>query len=296
MNSQESNSFLVADDLQQPKAQQRPQLPFGGGFIQSSSSAVLQYLSLNAIGSGADLVPSTSTQAETEKTISNLRHTEATPWQKQKTGFAFSNADDQTLPCAKTPLPHAPLFRNNILLSNKICSDLKLTSILNTLSSDSASQSSLPLAKDIPDGHLTIISGKNVGELIALYAARALSRWDLMFLIGERAKMMEANKLACYYLPGECMSMADWGISKMWDGVLQWTKPEDDRGTESEIQLLYQYMQVIGDPCKNMPMANAFNLAQMDLIVEVLSPVTNQICFQKTQLPSIAELPGKVLP
>jgi monodictyphenone polyketide synthase len=146
-----------------------------------------------------------------------------------------------------------------------------------------------------------VVIGHSLGEYAALYVAGVLSAADAIFLVGYRARLLEAKcqagshkMLAVRASLSQVQSNAN---GKLFE-VACINGPQDTvlSGTVDEIDALAKELEAAGFKCFHLDVAFAFHSAQTDPILDELEEIAQRgVLFQPLRLPVISPLLGKVI-
>ncbi|KAI0121114.1 putative polyketide synthase [Xylariales sp. AK1849] len=146
-----------------------------------------------------------------------------------------------------------------------------------------------------------VVVGHSLGEYAALHVAGVLSAADAIFLVGQRAKMLEKNcQIGSHKMLAVRASLGD--IIAKTNGkpfeVACINGPKDTvlSGTSDEVDALVEELQDnAGLRCVVLDVAFAFHSSQTDPILDGLEEVARGALFQPPSLPIISPLLGKVI-
>ncbi|KAK2594652.1 hypothetical protein QQS21_007628 [Conoideocrella luteorostrata] len=147
----------------------------------------------------------------------------------------------------------------------------------------------------------SVVIGHSLGEYAALHVAGVLSAADAIFLVGQRATLLErecqANSHKMLAVRASLDEITSKANSKKFD-IACLNGPQDTvlSGTETEIENLAEELNAGGYKCFPLDVAFAFHSAQTDAILDELEETTRiGALFQPPQLPIVSPLLGKVI-
>ena len=146
----------------------------------------------------------------------------------------------------------------------------------------------------------SIVIGHSIGEVSALYAAKVLSASDAVFLVGQRARLLERLTEAGAY--GMMAVRASTETLKKIAGsngceVACINGPEDTV-LAGRTEALYSAAERLrGDGHKTLPLdlSHGYHSEQMDSIAEEYESVAQGVVFHKPRLPVISPLLSRVI-
>jgi monodictyphenone polyketide synthase len=145
------------------------------------------------------------------------------------------------------------------------------------------------------------VVGHSLGEYAALHVAGVLSAADALFLVGERARMLEREcKAGSHKMLAVRASLAE--IEAAAGGrpfeVACLNGPKDTvlGGTVEELEVLAGVLEAAGFRCFHLDVAFAFHSAQTDPVLEELEETARKgVVFLPPSLPVISPLLGRVV-
>ncbi|KAG8531293.1 Type I Iterative PKS [Bacidia gigantensis] len=148
----------------------------------------------------------------------------------------------------------------------------------------------------IPD----LVIGHSIGEYSALCVAGVLSVSDTIYLVGQRAKLMEtkcaADASAMLAINGPVESISDI-ITEEACEISCLNAPDMTilGGTKNILEKTKIKMQSAGMRTKFLPVSHAFHTSHMDPILGDLEKIANRIPFSAPQVPVASTLKGKIV-
>lgn len=148
-----------------------------------------------------------------------------------------------------------------------------------------------------------VVVGHSLGEYAALHVAGVLSAADVIFLVGQRARMLErdcqvgSHKMLAVRAPLAQVQESAQAKGKPFE-VACVNGPQDTvlSGTTREMDELAEELQQAGFKCFHLDVAFAFHSAQTDPILDEFEEVAKKgVLFQPPSLPIISPLLGKVI-
>lgn len=145
------------------------------------------------------------------------------------------------------------------------------------------------------------VVGHSLGEYAALHVAGVLSATDAIFLVGQRARLLEKKcQVGSHKMLAVRASLDE--VHAKSNGkpfeVACINGPKDTvlSGTVSEIEALATELEAAGHKCFHLDVAFAFHSAQTDPILDELEEIARSgVLFQPPSLPIISPLLGKVI-
>ncbi|KAF2997726.1 putative PKS-like protein biosynthetic cluster [Neopestalotiopsis sp. 37M] len=146
-----------------------------------------------------------------------------------------------------------------------------------------------------------VVVGHSLGEYAALYVAGVLSASDAMYLVGQRARLLEERVQAgSHKMMAVRASLAD--IQKIAAGmpyeVACINGPRDTvlSGLSKDLDALIEPLQKAGFKCYSLDVAYAFHSSQTDPILEEFGELAETgAIFHAPKLPVLSPLLGKVI-
>ena len=146
-----------------------------------------------------------------------------------------------------------------------------------------------------------IVIGHSLGEYAALHVAGVLSANDTIFLVGQRAMMLEQKcKIGSHKMVAVRASLAK--IQKSAGGksfeIACINGPKDTvlSGPVADMDAIIPLLEADGCKCFSLDVAFAFHSAQIDPILEDFEAIANSgVLFQAPHLPVISPLLSKVI-
>lgn len=146
-----------------------------------------------------------------------------------------------------------------------------------------------------------VVIGHSLGEYAALHIADVLSAIDTIFLVGQRARMLEKNCQAGSHkmlaVRASLEEVREKASGKPFE-VACINGPKDTvlGGTVDEMNALAESLQAAGLKCFHLDVAFAFHSAQTDPILDEFEQTARTgALFQAPSLPIISPLLGKVV-
>lgn len=250
-------------------------------------------------------------QIAKRKTIVTANH-RGTP----KTVFSFSGQGANNRGVAKTLFGSNTAFRNSVVSYNKIAIEFGFPSFLEYLTEESDGSPSLPVVEqlslvafEIAMAELwiswgitpSIVIGHSLGEYSALCVAGALSVADTIFLVGTRAKLMEANcsknthamlvtSLPLTSAQAHCDSFTSCEVSCM-NGPMSTVIS----GPQADLKKLQDRLDKQGTQVKALEVPYAFHSAQMDPVILPLREAVRSVSLSRLAVPVSSSLLGEVM-
>ena len=146
-----------------------------------------------------------------------------------------------------------------------------------------------------------VVIGHSLGEYAALHVAGVLSASDTIFLVGQRAKLLEERcQIGSHKMMAVRAALADIekSISGMSYEIACINGPKDTvlSGTGEEIDAACEKLQADGYRCFTLDVAFAFHSAQTDPVLDEFEQIaTSGVIFQTPNLPVISPLLSKVI-
>ncbi|TVY84593.1 Atrochrysone carboxylic acid synthase [Lachnellula suecica] len=146
-----------------------------------------------------------------------------------------------------------------------------------------------------------VVVGHSLGEYAALHVAGVLSANDTIFLVGQRAAMLEkkcqigSHKMLAIRASLEEIKEAS-GNNPYEVACINGPKDTVLSGTLHEMDSLVEVLQNAGYKCFSLDVAFAFHSAQTDPILDEFEEIAKSgVLFQPPNLPIISPLLGKVI-
>ncbi|KAF7587027.1 hypothetical protein BBP40_007849 [Aspergillus hancockii] len=147
----------------------------------------------------------------------------------------------------------------------------------------------------------SVVIGHSLGEYAALHVAGVLSASDALFLVGQRAKLLETKcQVGSHKMLAVRTSLAD--IEKSVDGLpfeiacLNGPKETVLSGPKDGMDAVAERLQANGYRCTSLDVAFAFHSAQTDPILDEYEQIAKSgVLFQQPNMPVISPLLGKVI-
>lgn len=146
-----------------------------------------------------------------------------------------------------------------------------------------------------------VVIGHSLGEYAALHVAGVLSASDTIFLVGQRARMLEQKcKAGSHKMVAVRASLTQ--IQKSAGGkpyeIACINGPKDTvlGGPVADMDAIIPLLEADGCKCLSLDVAFAFHSAQTDPILDEFEAIANSgVLFQAPQLPVISPLLSKVI-
>ena len=146
-----------------------------------------------------------------------------------------------------------------------------------------------------------VVIGHSLGEYAALHVAGVLSASDTIFLVGQRARMLEQEcKVGSHKMVAVRASLAQ--IQKSAGGkpyeIACINGPKDTvlGGPVADMDALIPFLEADGCKCFSLDVTLAFHSAQTDPILDKFEVIANSgVLFQAPHLPVISPLLSKVI-
>lgn len=146
-----------------------------------------------------------------------------------------------------------------------------------------------------------VVIGHSLGEYVAMHVAGVLSASDTIFLVGQRAKMLEQQcKVGSHKMVAVRASLAQIQksiCSKSYE-VACINSPKDTvlSGPAADMEAVVSELEVKGYKCFILDVAFAFHSAQTDPILDEFEAVAKSgVLFQAPHMPIISPLMSKVI-
>ena len=146
-----------------------------------------------------------------------------------------------------------------------------------------------------------VVIGHSLGEYAALYIAGVLSASDTIFLVGQRARLLEKNcQIGSHKMlavRGSLDEIAKSAGGRSY-GIACINGPKDTvlSGTQEQIDTVSESLQSDGYRCISLDVAFAFHSEQMDPILDEFENIAKSgVLFQAPNLPIISPLLRKVI-
>ena len=147
----------------------------------------------------------------------------------------------------------------------------------------------------------SIAVGHSLGEYAALNAAGVISASETIYLVGERARLLQAKCTA----HSHAMLATSSSISQLKDLISEYPAVEVAcvngmretvlGGTVADIDHVAEKLVIQGTKCTKLNVQYAFHSSQVDPILPDFERLTKAVRFQKPQIPIISPLLGTVL-
>ena len=139
-----------------------------------------------------------------------------------------------------------------------------------------------------------VVIGHSLGEYAALNAAGVISISETIFLVGERARLLEANCTANSHAMLATKS-SPMDIDKVEVACINGAEETVFGGTINDVDQLEVRLKREGVKCTKLNVQFAFHTSQVDSILEPYEKLANAITFQKPKIPIISPLLATVL-
>lgn len=145
----------------------------------------------------------------------------------------------------------------------------------------------------------SVVIGHSLGEYAALYAAGILSVSDAIYLVGERAKLLEKNCTAGTHAMLACKSSVS-GVQHVINAtgaeVACINGPSETvlSGTSAVIDSAKEMLETQGLKGTRLNVPFAFHSSQVDAIVEEFARIASGVTFNKPRIPLLSPLFGTV--
>jgi monodictyphenone polyketide synthase len=147
----------------------------------------------------------------------------------------------------------------------------------------------------------SVVIGHSLGEYAALHVAGVLSASDALFLVGQRAKLLEAKRQeGSHKMLAVRTSLAE--IEKSVSGlpyeVACVNSPKETvlSGSKDGMDAVAELLQASGYRCTSLDVAFAFHSTQTDPILDEYEQLAKSgVLFQQPNMPIISPLLGKVI-
>ncbi len=146
-----------------------------------------------------------------------------------------------------------------------------------------------------------VVAGNSLGEYAALHVAGVLSASDAIFLVGQRAVLLEkkcqagSHKMLAVRASLDQIEQSSQG--KPYEiACINGPKETVLSGPRDEMDAVAAVLEKDGHKCTSLDVAFAFHSAQTDPILEEFEALANSgVLFQAPQIPVISPLLGKVI-
>ena len=146
----------------------------------------------------------------------------------------------------------------------------------------------------------SVVIGHSVGEVSALYAARVLSASDAIFLVGQRARLLERVTEAGAY--GMMAVRASHEAVKKISGangcdIACINGPEDTvlAGRTEALSRVAESLRASGHKTLSLDLSHGYHSEQMDSIADEYEIVAQGVVFHKPSVPVISPLLSRVI-
>lgn len=146
----------------------------------------------------------------------------------------------------------------------------------------------------------SIVIGHSVGEVSALYAARVLSGSDAMFLVGQRARILERLTDAGVYgmmaVRASTKTLKDIANDHQCE-IACINGPEDTvlAGPTKALSLMAERLRADGHKTLQLDLSHGYHSRQMDAIADEYEQIAEGVVFHKPALPVISPLLSRVI-
>lgn len=146
-----------------------------------------------------------------------------------------------------------------------------------------------------------VVVGHSLGEYAALHIAGVLSASDTIFLVGQRASMLEKKcQVGSHKMLAVRASLAEVqesaGDKPFEVACINGPKDTVLSGTQYEIEALIEVLQNAGYKCFSLDVAYAFHSSQTDPILDEFEEIAKtSVLFQPPNMPIISPVLGKVI-
>ncbi|KUJ13605.1 ketoacyl-synt-domain-containing protein [Mollisia scopiformis] len=145
-----------------------------------------------------------------------------------------------------------------------------------------------------------VVIGHSLGEYAALHIAGVLSASDTIYLVGQRAKLLEERRqVGTHKMMAVRASVAQIeksaGDRKYEVACINGPKETVLAGTQKEIEALSRPLEADGYKCFILNVAFAFHSAQTDPILDEFEDIAKSAVFHPPTLPIISPVLGKVI-
>ncbi|GIZ49851.1 hypothetical protein CKM354_001287000 [Cercospora kikuchii] len=224
--------------------------------------------------------------------------------------FAFAGQGSEFPRMAIEFFQRVPGFRKDIEVYNRICLRMEFPAILalfkDDKSWDAATPQTLQLAAVCLQMALvrlwrsfgiepTIVVGHSLGEYPSLYAAGVLSQSDVIYLVGNRAALMQQRCTPdSHAMLVVRLSSTDIAALLHTSGLRYEIACINGRrsvvlgGTKDQLQQVHARLQEQGIRSTELPLPYAFHTSQVDPILEDLDTLSGNVHFVNKKLPVIS--------
>lgn len=146
-----------------------------------------------------------------------------------------------------------------------------------------------------------VVVGHSLGEYAALHVAGVLSASDTLFLVGQRAKMLEEKcRVGSHKMVAVRASVAqieESSLGKPYEiACINGPQATVLSGSVQDMEAIIPVLEAAGYKCIQLDVAFAFHSAQTDPVLEELETIANSgIIFQQPIVPVISPLLNKVI-
>ncbi|OCK77458.1 PKS16 protein [Lepidopterella palustris CBS 459.81] len=238
---------------------------------------------------------------------------------KPSIAFTFPGQGSQYLTMGKHLFETCAPFHQSMLEYDGICRELGFPTFLELITgseSDETAKSPMQMQLSLTAVELAlatlwrswglkpdVVIGHSLGEYAALCVAGVFSIYDMFFLVGKRAQLMQekctANTHTMLAIPESLEVVArviEVGHYESCDiSCVNGPKATVVSGTIGDIEALSARMLVHGIKTSALSVPYAFHSAQMDPIVQEYQAIAQSVRFHKPTTPVASTLLGKVI-
>ncbi|TVY28403.1 Conidial pigment polyketide synthase [Lachnellula hyalina] len=232
-----------------------------------------------------------------------------------RVGFVFTGQGSQYLGMGKDLLDISKYFRDLLLEMNKLCLSQSFPSIMDIFTAEPSSL--LPIQLQLGSACLDIalaklwqswglqpdvVVGHSLGEYAALCFASVISISDMIFLVGQRALLMQEkcvpnthSMLTVRASSKEVMRAMKLIHSECEIACVNGPHSVVVSGNIDDINLLHELLEEQNVKSMNLPIQYAFHSKQLDPILADLAHLAEHIDFKKPEIPIASTLTGDLV-
>lgn len=224
--------------------------------------------------------------------------------------FAFAGQGSEFPPTAIDFFGQVSGIRNDIEVYDRVCLRMGFPSILDLFKDDKSKNTVTPQTLQLAAVCLqmalvrlwrsfgiepTIVTGHSLGEYPALYAAGVLSQSDVIYLVGNRAALMQQHcargshgMLVVKCSITDVAALLHGSDLKYEIACVNGRRSVVLGGAKDELQQVHARLQEHGVRSTHLSLPYAFHTAQVDPILEDLDALSGNVRFDKQKLPVIS--------
>ena len=225
--------------------------------------------------------------------------------------FAYTGQGSHYTAVASQLLESSSQFRKDLEMFNGIALDLGFPSFMELVTGKVEASDLSPLIVQIGLACIqmaltrlwaawgikpSVVIGHSLGEYAALNAAGALSVSDTIYLVGERAKLLESRCISGSHamLATKSSAKALRGIFDETSGIeiacINGTNETVLGGTVVNVNEASDKLAIQGIKCTKLNVQFAFHSSQVDPILEDFAEMAAKVVFKKPEIPIISPL------